>query len=226
MHPPIRLALIALYGASATAVRAETDSQQWLTVAARAALSQSVALQGETAARFGDDAGGLYEIESSLLVGYALSGSTTVWAGYVHNPTYADGNFIALERRARQQVTVDDFARIGTAALSARMRVEQRWQDGTEGTGWRVRPNMRLAIPLGDNRAPTINFTAEPFFNLTTTAFQTTAGLDRLRSTISLGVPVGDAVRLDAGYLNQHRFVRGGEDRGDHVLTASLAFSF
>ncbi len=60
---------------------------------------------------------------------------------------------------------------------------------------------------------------------LNTTAFQSTSGLDRLRSAVSLSVPVSKIV-VEAGYLNQHRFVRGGEDRVEHALTASLALSF
>lgn len=205
---------------------AETDFQQWLAVSARTDLSDSIAVQGETVARFGDDAGGLYELESALLLGYKLSDRVTAWAGYVHNPTYNQGDFVIIERRAREQITVDNFAKLGTVALSARLRLEQRWRDGLDGTGWRVRPYAKAAVPLGGKSAPALNFTVEPFLNLNTTSFQSTTGLDRLRSAVSLTVPLSGAVKLEAGYLNQHRFVRRGEDRGDHALTAALALAF
>lgn len=226
MMRSLSLSLLALFGASTSPALAESDFQQWLTVSAKTGLSDSIAVQGEAIARFGDDAGGLYEIESSLLLGYKLSEKTTVWAGYVHNPTYVAGDFVATERRAREQITVDNFFAIGAASLSARLRFEQRWRDGVDGTAWRMRPYAKLALPLGGKTAPTLNLTAEPFINLNTTGFQAVSGLDRIRSAVSLSFPVSKAVKLEAGYLNQHRFVRRGEDRGDHALTASLAMSF
>ena len=48
----------------------------------------------------------------------------------------------------------------------------------------------------------------------------------RLRSAATLSFPVSKAVKVEAGYLNQHRFVRGAPDTDDHALTLSLGFSF
>ena len=205
---------------------AQDDFQQWLTASARLDLADTIAVQNETVARFSDDRGGLYEIENSTLLGYKFSKKLVVWAGYVHNPQYAAGDFTIMEHRAREQVTVDNFATIGPASLSARLRLEQRWRDGIDGTGWRLRPYVKLGIPLGGTSAPTLNLTTETFINLTTTAFQSTSGLDRARSAIALSFPVSTVVRIEAGYLNQHRFVRNGPDSDDHVLTASLGLAF
>jgi hypothetical protein len=217
---------IALSVTHTSPALAERDFQHWLTVSAKADIGAPVALQADVIARFGDAANGLYELENAFLVGYKLGDRTTAWAGYVHNPTYNDDEFVVLERRAREQITVEKFTQLGAASLSARLRFEQRWRDGIQGTGWRVRPYLKAEIPLGDETLPVLNFTAEPYFNLNTTSFQAAAGFERLRSAVSLGIQLADAVKLEAGYLNQHRFVRGGEDLGDHALTASLALSF
>lgn len=226
MSKPLLLIPLALFAAHSTPVLAESDFQQWLSVSAKADVDESLALQGEVVARLGDDRGGLYELEGTLLLGYRLTEQVTAWAGYVHNPTYSGGDFVAMEHRAREQITVDNFAKVGSASLSARLRFEQRWRERVDGTGWRMRPYLKAAIPLGGKSAPVLNFTAEPFINLNTTAFQSSSGLDRLRSAVSLSIPVAKAVKLEAGYLNQHRFVRDGEDRGEHALTATLALSF
>lgn len=207
-------------------VLAQDDFQQWLSLSARVALSGKAAVQNELVARSSDDRGGLYEVENSLVLGYKLSSTMTAWAGYVHNPNYTAGDFAVMERRAREQITIDNFAKIGGAALSARLRLEQRWRDGLEGTGWRVRPYVKVAVPLGSKTAPALNLTAESFVNLNNSASQSVDGLERLRSAISLTFPVSKAVNLEAGYLNQHRFVRGGADTDDHVLTAALWLSF
>lgn len=226
MLRPLSFACAVLIGTYSHPAVADSDFQQWLTVSAKTDLDEYIAVQGEVVARFGDVSGGLYELEKSLLLGYKVTEKMTAWAGYVHNPTYAAGDFVTLERRAREQITIDNFASIGTASLSARMRLEQRWRDGVDGVGWRARPYLKLAFPLGSKAAPTLNVTAESFITLNTTAFQSNSGLDRLRSAVSLTMPVSKTVRVEAGYLNQHRFVRGGEDRADHALTASLALSF
>lgn len=226
MRTLLPLALAPLACLCAAPAIAQDDFQQWLTLSAKTDLSDKLAIQDEIVARFSDDRGGLYEIENSLLLGYKLSSKVTAWAGYVHNPNYAAGNFTVMERRAREQVTIDNFAKIGTASLSARMRLEQRWRDGIDGTAWRARPYVKLGVPLGGKTAPTLNFTAEPFINLNNTAFQSVDGLERLRSAASLSFPVSKVVKVEAGYLNQHRFVRGGPDTDDHALTVSLGLSF
>lgn len=221
----LRLTPFALYVICSLPALAESDFQQWATVVAKADVGDAFAIQGEAIARFSDDSGGLYELESSFLLGYKLGDRVTAWAGYVHNPTYRAGDFVIMERRAREQLTIDNVAKIGPASLSARLRLEQRWRDGIDGTGWRVRPYVKAAIPLGDKRSPVLNFTVEPFVNLNTTSFQVRSGLDRVRSAVSFTIPVADAVKLEAGYLNQHRFIRGDEDRGDHVVTATVSLS-
>lgn len=205
---------------------AQDDFQQWLTLSAKVDVADKVSVQNELITRFSDDRSGLYEIENSLLLGYKLSKTVTAWAGYVHNPNYAAGDFTVMERRAREQVTIDNFANIGGASLSARVRLEQRWRDGSDGTAWRMRPYVKVGIPLGGKTAPTLNLSAEPFVNFNNTAFQSVDGLERLRSAIALALPVSKQLKLEAGYLNQRRFVRGGPDTDDHTLTLSLGLSF
>lgn len=205
---------------------AQDDFQQWLTLSAKVDVAEGVPFQGELITRFSDDRGGLYEVEAVAMLGYELADGVTASAGYVHNPQYAAGEFTVMERRAREQVSIDNFAKLGGASLSARLRFEQRWREGVEGTGWRMRPYVKLGVPLGGKTAPALNLSVEPFINLTNTSFQSVDGLERARSAVSLSFPLSKAMKLEAGYLNQHRFVRGGPDSDDHALTASLALSF
>lgn len=208
------------------AVAHADDFQQWVQAGAKVDLTDRLILSDEIVARFSDDRGGLYEVENSLLLGYKIGKKAALWTGYVHNPNYNAGNFTVMEHRIRSQITVDDFARIGTASLSGRLRLEQRWRDGITGTGWRTRPYLKLSLPLGDKSAPTLNITEEAFINLNNTAFQGKDGLERLRTAASISFPVAKAIKIEGGYLNQHRFVSNGPDTDDHVITASLGFSF
>lgn len=225
MNSRITLIVPTLLATLATPANAD-DFQQWAQLGAKVDLSNKVALQDELIARFSDNRSGLYEIENSLLLGYKLSTKITVWAGYVHNPNYNAGNFAVMERRAREQITFDNFAQIGAVSLSGRLRMEQRWRDEIDGTGWRTRPYLKFSLPLGGTTAPTLNLSEEAFVNLSNTSFQSKDGLERLRTVISLSLPVSKVVRLEGGYLNQHRFITNGPDTDDHALTVSASLSF
>ena len=65
----------------------------------------------------------------------------------------------------------------------------------------------------------------ESFIDLNTTSFQHQTGYGRMRNFLGVSVPLGTAVSLEAGYLNQHGFVRHGPDTTDHVASISLSAS-
>jgi hypothetical protein len=178
-------------------------------------------VQEELTLRFSDKRNGLYEIESNTLLGYRLNKVVTVWAGYTHDPQYSGGNFIVMEHRAREQVTFDGFAKLGGGKLSGRLRLEQRWRHGIDGTGWRLRPYLKYSLPIAGKTA--LNLSTEPFLNLNTTRFQKQSGLERVRNLVSLSTPLTNRLSGEIGYMNQHGFVRHGPDTSDNIAYFGLA---
>jgi hypothetical protein len=215
--------LLALTAAAPGAAQASSDPQLWSVVTATVKLSPHWRLSQDLTPRFSDNRHGLYEIESNTLIGYRLSKVTTLWAGYTHDPQYTAGDFTVMERRAREQITFDNFARLGPGKLSGRLRLEQRWRDGAAGTGWRLRPYLKFAFPLHGKTS--LNLSTEPFLDLNRTSFQRTAGLDRVRNLITISTPLSKSVTGEAGYLNQYGFVRRGEDTSDHVAYFAVSLS-
>lgn len=215
---------LALLTSSTAALAAKEDSQIWTQASASVKLSDTWRLSGEVVGRFSDNRNGLYEIEAIALLGYRLNKNVTVWAGYVHDPQYAGGDFTVMERRAREQVTFDNVGKVGSGKLSARIRMEQRWRDGIEGTGWRLRPYAKLSFPVHGKTA--LNLSNETFVNLNKNSFQKQTGVDRMRNLVSISTPLGKAVTGEAGYLNQYGFVRNGTDTMDHVAYFALSASF
>lgn len=215
-------ALIAL-GFPAVA-HARSDSQIWQTGSANFKLSDTWRLSGELVARFSDNRNGLYEIEAVTMLNYKVAKDVTLAAGYVHNPQYSGGDFTVMERRAREQVTFDNLAKLGSGKLSARLRLEQRWREHIDGTGWRLRPYAKYSLPFSGKAA--INFSSEPFFNLSSTSFQQHKGLDRVRNLVSVSGPLSGRVNAEAGYMNQHGFVRGGPDTSDNIAYFALSANF
>ena len=215
---------VALLFTSTAALATRDDSQVWTQASASVKLSDKWRLSGEVVGRFSDNRNGLYEVEATALVGYRLNKNVTVWGGYVHDPQYAGGDFTVMEHRAREQVTFDNVAKIGSGKLGARVRMEQRWRDGIDGTGWRLRPYAKLSFPIAGKTA--LNLSNETFLNLNKTSFQRQSGLDRMRNLVSISTPLGKNVTGEAGYLNQYGFVRGAEDTMDHVAYFALSASF
>ena len=211
--------------AAAAPAAAADDSQLWAGGIVSAKLSDHWRLSEEVTARFSDNRNGLYEIESNTLVGYRLDKVVTLWAGYTHDPQYSAGDFSVMEQRAREQVSFDNFAKLGAGSLSGRLRFEQRWRNGIDGTVWRVRPFVRYALPLHKGGRTAFVLSTEPFIDLNSNVFQRTSGLDRTRTFVGISTPLAAHLAADVGYLNQHIFVRHGPDSDDHVASISLSLA-
>ncbi|MDI1295636.1 MAG: DUF2490 domain-containing protein, partial [bacterium] len=166
---PLLPALAAL--ALPVAAHASEDDQIWTTVTATVKLSDKWRLSQEVVARFSDTRNGLYEIESNTLIGYKLNKQVTLWAGYTHDPQYDGGDFTVMEHRGRQQVTFDNIVKIGPGTLSARLRLEERWREGIDGTAWRVRPYVKFMLPFRAGGKTALVLSHESFFDLNKTNF-------------------------------------------------------
>jgi Protein of unknown function (DUF2490) len=202
---------------------AASDEQIWTNASATVKLADHWRLQEELTLRFSDNRNGLYEVESNTLLGYRLNKVVTLWAGYTHDPQYLAGDFTVMEHRAREQVTFDGFAMLGKGKLNGRLRLEQRWREHVDGTGWRVRPYLKYSLPIAGKTA--LNLSTEPFINFNKTPFQKRTGLDRVRNLITVSTPLLKGVTGEVGYMNQHGFVRRAPDTSDNIAYFGLSLS-
>lgn len=199
MSSKCHVAVGAVLLAALPSIAHADDGQVWITANARGPIAGRVELGVETIERFGRDGeGGLYESENIAMLGYRFEHATLA-AGYVRDIVYHGGR-AAIEQRARQDLTFDRIAAIGPVKIGARMRVEERWRDGLSGTGVRLRPFVRLTLPVTGK----LNLLAshESFVNLGGGAGQR-GGYDRARDFLGIGVPLAKRVGVEIGYLNQ-----------------------
>jgi hypothetical protein len=210
-------------GMLASPASAQSDSQLWTNFNLNVKLGDRWRVSEEGTIRFSDNRNGLYELEVNSLLGYRLNKVVTLWAGYTHNPQYASGDFTLMEHRAREQVTFDGFARLGSGKFNGRVRFEQRWREHVDGTGWRLRPYLKYSVPIAGKTA--LNLSSEPFLNLNTTPFQKRTGLDRVRNLVTISTPLTKSLSGEAGYMNQHGFVKNGPDTSDNVAYFGLALN-
>ena len=215
--------LATTMGLATPAIAATSDSQLWTNLNLNVKISDRWRLSEEGTVRFSDKRDGLYELEVNSLLGYRLNKMVTLWAGYTHNPQYASGDFTVMEHRAREQVTFDGFAKLGSGKFNGRVRFEQRWREHVDGTGWRVRPYLKYSVPIAGKTA--LNLSSEPFFNFNTTPFQKRTGLDRVRNLVTVSTPLTKVLSVEIGYMNQHGFVKNGPDTSDNVAYFGLALN-
>ena len=199
MSSKCHLAIGALLVAGSPSLAHADDAQLWIGASARGPIAGRVELGVETTERFGEGAdGGLYESENSAVLGYRID-HVLIAAGYVRDIVYRGGG-ATIEQRARQEITFDRLARVGPLVIDARLRAEERWRDGSYGTGMRFRPFVRLALPLAAGLR--LLATHESFVNLGGGAGQR-GGYDRARSFLGIAVPLSRKLGAEMGYLNQ-----------------------
>ena len=207
------MAIGAVLLAALPSVAEADDGQVWLSANARGPIAGRVELGVETIERFGRDGeGGLYESENVAMLGFRFDRATLA-AGYVRDIAY-HGAGATIEQRARQDFSVDHLATIGGLVIGTRLRAEERWRDGSSGTGVRIRPFVRLTLPVTGK----LNLLAshESFVNLGGGAGQR-GGYDRARDFLGVGVPLTKRVRVEIGYLNQ--WTRGARTVGAAAFT-------
>jgi hypothetical protein len=221
LRAPVVVPLVALVLLNPAAALA-SDSQVWTSGSVTVKLSSKWSVSQDLTARFSDKRNGLYELEANTLLGYQISKTVSLWAGYDHDPQYLGGHFTIMEHRLVQHLASSDLGKIGRGQLSGRVRVEQRWREGVSGTGWRVRPQLRYRMPFSSRSKIALALSEEAFFDLNTTSFQTVHGLERLRSLIAVTTPIGKKFSADIGYMNQHGFVPDGKDTNDNIAYLSV----
>lgn len=201
----------------------DSDSELWLTGLGEVALNDRTRIEVESISRVSDDSGGLYEIELAAGVEQLLGGGWWVGGGYVRVVNYARGTVTRTEDRLRVQGGVSGEA--GPIKVAARLRLEHRSRSDGEDIGYRLRPLVRVALPLGAHDLD-LFASHESFVPLNDTDWGEDMGHERMRNAVGIRWQASKAIGIEAGYLNQYRFGRGGRpDTVDHVLALSLSVS-
>lgn len=154
-------------------------------------------------------------------VGYRVNSRLDVWVGYANITSRRPGPDTE-EQRLWQQATYP-IARIAGGALTGRTRLEQRFREGGDDTGFRLRQFVRWSRPLGDSPFSAV-VSNEAFVALNDTDWGQRGGFDQNRAFVGVAWAATPKFRVEAGYLNQH--IDGGPapDTGnDNVSLAAFA---
>lgn len=216
------LFMIAAFAAPARA--SDDDFQAWQQIIAKTELPHGMTGTLEVQPRFTDDASRLGQLLIRPSIGFKILDKTTLSLGYAYVRTSPENRALTHENRLWQQLAFPIASRDGLFSLTGRTRMEQRFRNDGDEMGWRLRQQVRIAIPLAKSGWQGIAWT-EGFFNLNDTDWGARSGIDRWRNFAGLGIPLRDGVVLEPGYLNQY-VNRTGGDQVDHILSLTLNVNF
>jgi hypothetical protein len=175
------------------------DFRLWAPVYMTVPLSTSFLGYMEVNPRFGDDVSNLDQLLLRPAIGYKLNDHWSVWQGYAWVGSF-EPNFIKEDRLFQQLIYKETFS---FGKILSRSRLEERFIDHTEGTGFRARTMLRVDVPLPD--IPDWGFVTydEIFFNLNGIRGGPEGGFDQNRFFIGLNYKFMKEFNMDAGYQMQ-----------------------
>ena len=157
-------------------------------------------------------------------ISYQINPKTSATLGFDHVVNHPAGKEASDENRLWQQIAYK-FDPILGVNLSSRTRLEQRWREGGDDTGYRFRQMIKATIPLDINPKLAIVASEELFINLNKTDWGLNRGNDQNRVFLGINWAFTPSTSIETGYLNQYVNTRN-IDRVNHVLATTLRLNF
>lgn len=155
-------------------------------------------------------------------VTYEVRDGLSVSGGYLYAVNRRAGPD-RKEHRLWQMVGYDLFE-IGEGEVSGRSRIEERWREGTSGTGWRLRQQLSYAHPIGETGLK-LSLSDEVTIGLNDTGWSPD-GLQENRAKATVKWKAAGA-GWELGYLNQYRNGTGGaDDETNHHIFVGVSKDF
>ncbi|MBU3921238.1 DUF2490 domain-containing protein [Hyphomonas sp.] len=196
---------------------ASAENQVWTTLTLKKKPSADSRYEFElnTEMRYQPD-GDLDTIEIRPGVSYRLDSGMKVSGGYLFGSTRRAGPD-RREHRLWQQLSYD-IAELGGGKLGGRTKMEERWREGADGTGWRLRQQLAYDAPITGTKLK-LNLSDEATIGLNTTGWGHSEGMQENRAKAVIKWKTGN-LDWEAGYMNQYRNgINGADDQyNDHIV--------
>lgn len=229
---PLTAALIISFLLPLPATATDSDSGAWLIISATDRLP---ARDGsgksrwhywiDAQARYPDAGSGVNQLLIRPGIGYDISPTLSVWAGYARFRAHTSSGRTVTEDRFWQQLSWRARS-WGDASLSTRLRLEQRDLSTGSDTGIVLRAQLKYVRKLTPGGDTDFIASIEPFFDLRDTDWGADSGLSQNRLYFGLGWKLTPKSAIEVGYQNQYRFIDTGNDRMDHLGMVNFKFKF
>lgn len=150
-----------------------------------------------------------------------------LWLGQELGPVKASVGFHRSKEGAQKESRLIQQASygFGSSGIKGRTRIEQRFIDDADRTGWRVRQRVGTALPLtGEKDGWKLAGNAEGFLTLRSTSRGGDTGITGLRTFVGFERSLG-RVDLSLGYTRQQSIRKNAPDRVGHAPTLGLTLN-
>ena len=196
------LVLLLLVGARTTYAQTRTETQYWTAAFLTARMTGEKPTAPGISGWF--DAHGRFGQDRTVAIvrpglGYRFSALVSGWLGYAWIPTWVEGGPTLHEHRVWEQALLQGME--GILRYQIRPRLEQRFREGHDEVGHRVRLFARSNLRLSEQIPLDVALWDEIFVGLNETGWGQIGGFDQNRFFAGLAYTFGPA-RVEAGYLN------------------------
>lgn len=203
----------------------ETDNQIWTSIIATTAFAPQIDATLEFHNRFTENTDTLGQRLIRPSVTYKIHDNLSITAGYLYGTFNTSSSTSFHEQRLWEQVGYVLLRKQNGLIISGRTRLEQRYIENKSETGWRLRQQLRLEMPIietGQLKGLTWN---ETFIGLNNTAWGQRGDFDQTRTFIGFAIPLTKNASIEPGYINQI-ISRSGENRLNHIASVSFSVRF
>ena len=174
-------------------------------------------------ARFSGEADGLSQTIVRPGVGWSITPRVSVWLGYGWIRDYPPSAPTLDENRIWQQLLW--APRFGELRFQSRTRLEQRFREGGDDVGWRLREFVKVVYPILSSERLFLAAYEEVFLNLNDTDWGPQAGFDQNRVFLGLQASITESVQIELGYLNRYVYRPGRDGLMDHLASVNVFFN-
>lgn len=177
--------------------------------------------------RYFEDSGGYNQSIFRPGIGYQLNPNTNVWLGYAWiNELPTSGASPFDENRIWQQLIWTK--QLDRQTVFSRSRLEQRFVETGNDTGWRFRQFVKMDRPFHESSSASFVVWDEMMLDLNTTDWGQQGSFSQNRLFLGLGAKLNgpNSPKIEIGYLNQFLRRKSAGDRFGHILSANWFWTF
>jgi len=199
------------------------DDQVWFALSANGPMQEDsrLLLWFDAHARYRDGATDLGVTIIRPGIGWQVTDTTKAWAGYARVVGRRNNGPNVEEDRAWEQLTYSVVDLFG-GSVTGRTRLEQRYIDGADDTGHRLRQSLRWTRPIGASDWSWVAAN-EIFINLNNTDYGADTGYGQNRVYAGLGWKPVPGLGFEFTYLNNHIDNPLGDNAKNNNFTVSMS---
>lgn len=190
------LLLVAVPGAAQAG-----DVQAWQTVQVQGPLGARAIYSADVQTKVDRGVSHLGQVQVRGAVGVRIGARLVVYQGYAHSAVPLATARGRNEERSFQQLSWA-IGRVGPGELSARTRVEERWRSDGRDMQLRLRQQLRYRLPIRGSRLAAIG-SVEGFGIAHAADWGPGGGVDQVRMSVGVEIPLAGASTVEAGYMAQ-----------------------